>query len=158
MWQVGIDGSITPFLWLFLSLGSWKLRTECGSWDKDLEVGAKSYNVSVRSVAKRFPYWCWMCLRSWFESSSSCTGTWEDGEQKWFLWNDPLVVHLDPAMGWFSFPRLLLLVAVIPQLLGQWTWVCIVSPNLLQNAKASPPLPVLITDVSTEHTDQLSSN
>lgn len=163
MWQIGINGSVAPFLWLFLSsvvvpfFG--QLKTEdwlsAGAEIRTLVVQAKWYNVHVCSVAKKcFPYPYWMWLRSWFESSSSCTGTWEESEQKWLKWPLGGVSNI----GWCSLPCLLLLVAVIPQLLGQWTWISVLSPHLLQNSKPSPPLPLLTADISTEHRDQLSSN
>ena len=60
-------------------------------------------------------------------------------------------------VGWFSFPRLRLPVAVVPQLLGRWTGICVVSPHL-QNTKPSPPWPGLTAGISTKHTDQLSSS
>lgn len=65
MWQIGINGSVAPFLWLFLSsvvvpfFG--QLKTEdwlsAGAEIRTLVVQAKWYNVHVCSVAKKcFPY------------------------------------------------------------------------------------------------------
>lgn len=120
---------------------SGQLKTEdwlsVGAEIRTLVVQAKWYNVHVCSVAKKcFPYPYWMWLRSWFESSSSCTGTWEESEQKWLKWPFGGVSNI----GWCSLLFLLLLVAVIPQLLGQWTWISVLSPHLLQNSKPRPPL------------------
>lgn len=130
-----------PFLW---TVENWGLA-ECGSWDWDSRamgdiIKCTCVQLCLLNAPKELAWVLWVkCrhLRGWTEMVSL----------KW-----PFAVVSN--VGWFSFPRLLLPVAVAPRRLGRW--VCVVSPQLLHDAQPSPAVPDLTADVSTAHKDQLS--
>lgn len=157
MWWIGVNASVAPFSWLFLSLYSWKLRTRwvpeqsevCRGMGKDRQC------ICMQSGKEMFPLFLLNIANVMVWVVLLYAGI-QEGEKEWFIWNEPLVVHV-PSAGSLSLGCFYL--ACCNHTQSHWvSGAGFVQCSLTSSREPqTTPLAVLTADISNERRAQLSS-